>query len=270
LAKIVISIDMESDFGGRFHTFRGIEEGLPILLKILEGIKCTFFVGKDAIEECPGTIKRLYEDGHEIACHSWEHTKLSRLREEGVVSEIKSIKEALLKLNIEPKGFRCPYFMIPKNLGMLLPGEDFLYDSSVVNAILPFRYNGLQSPKIPYITSANVYEELTEKEKELAYSMNEFYKHLVEIPVSAKDNKPLTLIRWETIPVLDQDVVVVYLHLHDLIAWPDHILKELPFFLRVNYRLSRHNPAKLVRMINEYEEEGFTFVKMEEILNGKD
>jgi peptidoglycan/xylan/chitin deacetylase (PgdA/CDA1 family) len=60
----------------------------PRLLDMLKQrkVKATFFVVGQCVAEYPEIAKRIVEEGHEIANHSWSHPQLTRLGE-GTVSE---------------------------------------------------------------------------------------------------------------------------------------------------------------------------------------
>lgn len=59
------------------------------------GVKVTFFIVGSRIEKYPDVIKREYEEGHELACHTWSHTNLTTLDAAGIQSEITQTKTAI-------------------------------------------------------------------------------------------------------------------------------------------------------------------------------
>jgi peptidoglycan/xylan/chitin deacetylase (PgdA/CDA1 family) len=72
--------------------------------------KATFFVVGSRIaqsEEAKSTLRRAYQDGHQIAMHSWSHSALSKLKNEEIVAEVmwtgKIIKDVT---GVFPKYFR--------------------------------------------------------------------------------------------------------------------------------------------------------------------
>lgn len=62
------------------------------ILEVLKehGIKATFFLIGNNIENYPDVVKKIVEDGHVIASHTWSHPNLGKANEEQIISEIKN------------------------------------------------------------------------------------------------------------------------------------------------------------------------------------
>lgn len=62
----------------------------PRLLDLLKQrkVKATFFVVGQCVAEYPEIAKRIVEEGHEIANHSWSHPQLTKLGEGGVTDQL--------------------------------------------------------------------------------------------------------------------------------------------------------------------------------------
>ncbi len=58
-------------------------------------VKATFFIVGSRVEEYPDMIKREYKEGHELACHTWSHAKLTTLDAAGIQSEISQAETAI-------------------------------------------------------------------------------------------------------------------------------------------------------------------------------
>lgn len=72
-------------------------------------IKATFFVIGTNAEYYPEVVAAEASRGHEIANHSYTHTKLSKLTQEQITEEIKRADEAIKKASgITPSLFRPP------------------------------------------------------------------------------------------------------------------------------------------------------------------
>ncbi|GAB2845776.1 hypothetical protein GCM10022221_51390 [Actinocorallia aurea] len=69
------------------------------LLEILAryNARATFFVVGQMVEEFPQLVQKEVAAGHEIANHSWNHSDLAGLSEEGVTAQIKQTQEAILR-----------------------------------------------------------------------------------------------------------------------------------------------------------------------------
>jgi peptidoglycan/xylan/chitin deacetylase (PgdA/CDA1 family) len=52
------------------------------------GVKVTFFIVGSRVDKYPDIILREYEEGHELACHTWSHTKLTTLDAAAIQDEI--------------------------------------------------------------------------------------------------------------------------------------------------------------------------------------
>jgi peptidoglycan/xylan/chitin deacetylase (PgdA/CDA1 family) len=85
-----------------------------------------FFLGTFA-EKHKDIVKGFRKDGHEIACHFYEHKNLYPLKENEIITGIKRCKKLLGPM----KGFRAPVYSIHKVVLDVLKKEGFSYDSSV-------------------------------------------------------------------------------------------------------------------------------------------
>ncbi|MEM3405617.1 MAG: polysaccharide deacetylase family protein [Candidatus Pacearchaeota archaeon] len=129
---ISFTIDVEPDLHS--NTYKGITEGIPKILSLLNKykIKATFFVTCDCIEKYPEVFKKLIKEGHEIALHGYRHVRFDELtykeKEENIKKSIECFKKYL---KIKPKGFRAPQHSIDKETLFLLKKYKFEYDSSI-------------------------------------------------------------------------------------------------------------------------------------------
>lgn len=84
----------------------------PRLLDMLKerGMKGTFFVVGQCAAEYPQIMKRIVEEGHEVASHSWSHPNLSTMSEAGVREQLRKTHEVITRTaGVEPKVMRPPY-----------------------------------------------------------------------------------------------------------------------------------------------------------------
>lgn len=140
-SKIAVTIDVESDWGGRVRESRGIETGLPHILQVLErlGIKATFFVSGTVVAANRSVICKIADSGHELASHGFEHENHSRLDKEKLLEKIGKSKELLEKeTGTKVVGFRSPRFRVARHLFEVLLDSGFRYDSSMVRNCEPF------------------------------------------------------------------------------------------------------------------------------------
>ncbi|ORX83509.1 glycoside hydrolase/deacetylase [Basidiobolus meristosporus CBS 931.73] len=82
------------------------------LLDILASanVKATFqIIGSNAVQY-PDVVKRAYDEGHQIASHTWSHPHLMSLSTEQIVAEVKATENALLNITgAVPAYIRPPY-----------------------------------------------------------------------------------------------------------------------------------------------------------------
>lgn len=84
----------------------------PRLLDILakRNVKATFYVVGRNVVEYPAIVRRIVEEGHEIANHSWSHPKLSSMSDAAVHAELKKTHDAIVAAcGVAPRNFRPPY-----------------------------------------------------------------------------------------------------------------------------------------------------------------
>jgi len=87
----------------RWHT--------PELLEILRewNIKASFFVVGKCAAENPRLLRKIHEEGHCIANHSWSHPDLTRFAKDDLVDEIRFCNQVVEALTgHRPKFFRPP------------------------------------------------------------------------------------------------------------------------------------------------------------------
>jgi len=88
------------------------KEQTPRLLDMLKqrGLKATFFVCGQCVAEFPQIAKRIVDEGHEIASHSWNHPNLIPMSESAVRDQLDRT-HAIVKQStgVEMKMFRPPY-----------------------------------------------------------------------------------------------------------------------------------------------------------------
>ena len=97
------------------------------------GRRMTFFVTAVLAREAPDLIKRIYDDGHEIACHYNFHDNIDNENAKSLSSNLDIAIETLQSITGErPVGFRAPNFAISNNNTATYQelAKRFKYDSS--------------------------------------------------------------------------------------------------------------------------------------------
>lgn len=90
----------------------------PRLLDMLKqrNIKATFFVVGQCVAEYPDIAKRIVDEGHEIASHSWSHPQLTKLGEGGVTDQLQRTHDVIKQTTgVTTTLLRPPYGAFTQN-----------------------------------------------------------------------------------------------------------------------------------------------------------
>lgn len=157
-------------------------------------VKATFFSTVVFAENAPIIIRRIIDEGHELASHGYYHSDFES-------SHLLSSKVALEKLSgTEVKGFRMARMKAVDEMEVYRAGYE--YNSSLNPTFLPGRYNNLHKPR-------TYYEE----------------DNLMQIPASVSPllrfplfwlsfhNLPLSLYKWLSLRTYKKDGYLnIYFH----------------------------------------------------------
>ncbi|KAF9350161.1 hypothetical protein BGX26_011623 [Mortierella sp. AD094] len=101
------TVAMTFDDGPYLYT-----SGLLDILKA-KGVKVTFFMNGDNYSEITNyaaVVKRAYEDGHQIASHTWDHKDLTTLKKSDITKEMTKLESAFKSIiGVIPTYMRPPY-----------------------------------------------------------------------------------------------------------------------------------------------------------------
>jgi len=186
-----LSIDVEDWFHaelirphvGAARPERRVEWATEPILQLLKryGVRATFFVVGDVLRHHHDLVRRIYEAGHEIACHGWSHRPLWSLDAVRLDEELEEFDQELA--TVMPKeevvGFRAPTWSLDERTGWaldVLRARGYRYDSSIF-PIRNYLYGVSGAPSHPYRPTA---EELTIDHAELGPGNSQ----LIEFPMS--------------------------------------------------------------------------------------
>jgi peptidoglycan/xylan/chitin deacetylase (PgdA/CDA1 family) len=134
----------------------GAKVGVPKILDTLrdEDLKATFFVPGWVADNHTGRVEMIVKEGHEIGHHSYSHRWVAD-DPKAEIEEMERGLEALKgRVGVVPKGYRSPAGEVSEGLFRLLQKHDFLYDSSLMDDINPYRHrlpDGSKGPvEIPW------------------------------------------------------------------------------------------------------------------------
>jgi polysaccharide deacetylase family protein (PEP-CTERM system associated) len=111
----LFSIDLEdvrSLFAGGHRYAERVPPNTERLLAFLarHRARCTFFTTGDVARRYPSLLRDVASAGHEIACHTSDHTPLDRLDPTSLRSDIERFQDDLARAGVAPAlGFRAPY-----------------------------------------------------------------------------------------------------------------------------------------------------------------
>ena len=224
-----------------------VEKGILILLRLFEkhGIKATFFVTGEMAQKHAWAVRKIFQNGHEIACHGLAHQKneclLSRTTQEQKIGEATRIIEE--QIQVRPEGFRAPCLRVNENTLAVLEENGYVYDSSVVPTFIPGYYGSPGSTFKPYHPSPqSLKKKGSSKLLELPVSVNP----VLPFPLSAAWMRNLGTL-WVKFGVKTNfflhNPVVFYVHPRDVLL--------LPKVEGVPWHLYRNVGDSTVRMLDE-------------------
>jgi polysaccharide deacetylase family protein (PEP-CTERM system associated) len=122
------------------------------------GVKATFFTLGWVAERFPGLIRRIVEDGHELASHGWDHTRVDAQTPETFRADIRRTRALLEDTGgVRVAGYRAATFSIGARTLWAFPilrQEGYLYSSSI-NPIRHDLYGMPDAPRVPFRPDAD-------------------------------------------------------------------------------------------------------------------
>lgn len=134
---------------------RRVEANVHRLLALFgdAGVRATFFTLGWIAERHPALVRRIVNEGHELASHGWDHTRADAQDEAVFRADVRRTKQLLESVGGVPvMGYRAATFSIgPKNRWAfrVLAEEGYRYSSS----LYPIRhdlYGDTSAPRAPF------------------------------------------------------------------------------------------------------------------------
>lgn len=117
------------------------------------GVKATFFTLGWVAERNPALIRRIADEGHEIASHGWDHDRVFTMTSDAFRADLKRARIALEDASGQRvTGYRAPSFSIDQRTPwahQVLAEEDYAYSSSVA-PLVHDHYGWADAPKDAY------------------------------------------------------------------------------------------------------------------------
>jgi polysaccharide deacetylase family protein (PEP-CTERM system associated) len=132
-----------------------VERNVDRLLALFSeaGIKATFFTLGWIAERYPDLVRRIVQQGHELASHGWDHTRADSQDAEAFRADIRKTKQFLEDLGgVSITGYRAATFSIgPKNPWAfdVLAEEGYVYSSSLY-PIKHDLYGDTDASRVPF------------------------------------------------------------------------------------------------------------------------
>ena len=129
--EVFLTVDVEPDCPPYLSGWRGVTEGLPRLLDLLETehVPATFFVTGQTAESFPDAVGDLVAAGHELGCHGHSHARFGAMDRPQAESELAQASAVLREFG-PTTAFRAPNLDLPDAFLPLLVDAGFGVDSS--------------------------------------------------------------------------------------------------------------------------------------------
>ena len=114
-----------------------VESRTDLILSMFDEakVKGTFFTLGCVAERFPNLVRRICDQGHELASHGWEHTRLTFMTPTQFREDVQRTKAVLEDISgTEIKGYRAPSYSIDRHNNWahdILADTGHLYSSSV-------------------------------------------------------------------------------------------------------------------------------------------
>jgi len=121
----------------------GAKTGVPKILELLkeEELKGTFFVPGWTAEKYVDRVEAIVAGGHEVGHHGYLHEWIDPDYPDKEREALEKGLEALKKtVGIKPAGYRSPAGETSANMIGMLQEKGFLYDSSLMDQVSPYRH----------------------------------------------------------------------------------------------------------------------------------
>ena len=154
-AAVILTFDVDAESGVLWespaaarrlgimtHQRYGPRAGLPRLLRILarHQARGTFFVPGFTAEVHPDAVRSIVDAGHEVGHHGYLHESVTELAPADEVAVLERGSDILERLTgVRPRGWRAPMWEMNYSTPALLAAHGFAYDSSLMDADLPYR-----------------------------------------------------------------------------------------------------------------------------------
>lgn len=193
--------------------------GTCAILDVLKekDVKATFFCTTNFAENAPEVMRRIADEGHEIAAHGCDHWRPEP-------SDVFRSRETLRRLTgAEVLGYRQPRMFPVSDADIAAAG--YLYNSSLNPAFIPGRYMHLNAPRTCFMSNDGVLQIPASVTPWIRFPMFWLALH----------NLPASLYYRLARRVLSHDgYFVTYFHPWEFFPLADHPELKMPYIIRHN------------------------------------
>ena len=132
-----------------------VERNCDAILRLFAdaGVKGTFFTLGWVAERHPVLMRRIADEGHEVASHGWDHERVFRLGKEAFAADIDRARKVIEDASGQTvKGYRAPSFSVDARTPWafeVLAEQGYAYSSSVA-PIAHDHYGWREAPRFAF------------------------------------------------------------------------------------------------------------------------
>ena len=129
--NVYFTVDVEQDCPPYLNTWRGVEEGMPKLLALLqeEHVRATFFTTGEVARRYADAVRTIVAQGHELGCHGNTHRSFAKMTAADAEADIAAASESL-RVWAPVVSFRAPFLRFPTPYIPILARHQYAIDSS--------------------------------------------------------------------------------------------------------------------------------------------
>ncbi len=168
----IFSIDLESHSftwqnmpgSAAYDEKEKLKRNSKLLLSLLDefNVKATFFTLGRIAEELPGLVLEMFDRGHEIASHGYDHRRVDKMSPDEFKKDIEKTQNAIFKVTgKQPLGFRAPEFSMNADMDKhfaVLKESGLLYDSSIYPIGIHPGYGDPSATGQPFVHPSGIIE----------------------------------------------------------------------------------------------------------------
>lgn len=252
--KVLLSFDIEEfdlpkEQGADISMEEAIsvsKEGTDAILDILKNnsVKATFFVTTTFAVNAKESVRRIIDEGHEVASHGCDHTN-------PVHDDVFDSKRILDEMfNISIKGYRQPRMFPVDDSSLKEAGYE--YNSYMHPAFIPGRYMHFDQPRIPFVRNGLM---------QIPASVSPW----IRLPIFwlACHNYPFEFYKKLLVWTLKYDhQLVLYFHPWEFIDLNRKTYWKIPYIIKRNSGdMMKYRLDQLIKFLNSNDTEFITFTK---------